>query len=105
MNAMSEKDRERLDKVESELLLCKQNVNDKLDNIDGGMAGMKASIDGMCGDVSHIKEIMTAWNNVKGFVTVVSLLARFIKAVAVLGAFFGTIYYVVTHGSLPTKGG
>lgn len=73
---------------------CREDVNVELDTIAKSMAKMQA-------DIQAMKEILEAWNNMKGFASGVSFIATVIKVLAPVVAFFGGLYWLIHTGSWP----
>lgn len=52
-------------------------------------------------DVAHMREIIEAWNNAKGFVATIRFLASVVKWTAVIGSAVGLVWYVLKYGAPP----
>jgi hypothetical protein len=51
--------------------------------------------------VGKTEDILTAWNNAKGFVNTVQTISKVIKFLTPIALLFGLVWYFVTHGELP----
>ena len=47
-------------------------------------------------NVEEVKELLSAWNNIKGFGTTMKWIATGVKVIAIVGAAVGAIYLVFT---------
>ena len=55
--------------------------------------------------VEEMREIISAWNSAKGFVTTIKFISAFLKYSAIVGAAVGMVWYVVKFGHLPPETG
>ena len=70
-----------------ELRIQQQALNDKMDAV------LKA--------VGSVHEVLTAWNNAKGFVNTVQTISKLIKWATPPALLIAATWYFVTHGNWP----
>lgn len=73
---------------------CKREVDVEFTNIAGSMTAMQA-------DVKEMKEILEAWNNMKGFASGMRFFATAIKIITPVVLLIGGIYFFFKTGKLP----
>ena len=62
---------------------------------------LKDKMDEVLVAVGKTEEILTAWNNAKGFVNTVQTISKVIKFLTPTVLFVGLVWYFVTHGGQP----
>lgn len=70
----------------------------KLDTVIGYLASVHSDLKGIKQEVAATREVVTAWNNVKGFAKTMAVLITVGKWITGLTLFFGAIYVALTHG-------
>lgn len=81
-------DRRRLDKVIEDLQTCQQSVNDRLHVLDIRSKKMEERQIEMFNKQEKIKDLLEAWDNAKGFASVIKGLSATTKIIAPILLFF-----------------
>ena len=88
----------RLDKhvrrFDDKLRDCKKDVDVELDSIASSIKQMQA-------DIQAMKDILEAWNNMKGFASGMRFVSTVIKIMTPVVVFFGGIYWFFHTGQWP----
>jgi hypothetical protein len=89
---------EVLEAVNKRITKCKQEVSEDLETL-------KDRLDSMHQDISHMRDLLDAWNSAKGFVITMKFLATSLRWIAVIGGTVGVIWYFIKFGTLPPPSG
>lgn len=78
-------------------LACQMAMQETLRELSYDIRDIKTSI-------SEVKEILSAWNSIKGFGKTLSWVAKGIKIVTIIAGGLAVVWYFVTRGSVPPPG-
>lgn len=73
---------------------CKEGVSEKMELI-------LEKIEQISKTQKSMAEIVTAWNNTKGFVNTIQLISKVLRWASITGAAIAAIWYAITHGTMP----
>ncbi len=62
------------------------------------MASRLEALETLRKDVTEIKDIITAWNSVKGFAKTIGWVGGFVKWTSIVAIAVATLWYMMTHG-------
>lgn len=82
-------------RVDDKINKCKADVDKELDTIAVSLKQVQA-------DIQAMKEILEAWNNMKGFASGMRFISTVIKILTPIVVVFGGLYFMAKTGNWPS---
>lgn len=91
--------------IRDELDEHRGDVQDQMRKMRVQQQELSDKMDEVLAAVGSVSDVLTAWNNAKGFVNTVQTISKVIKFLTPIALLFGLVWYFITHGGQlpPTK--
>lgn len=76
-------------------------VENKVAELEARLQEQKETLDQIHQDLKSVREIIEAWNNVKGFATTMKFIASAIKITVTVGGAVGFFWFLTKYGQPP----